>query len=159
MAEARRRIQDYDDANRNYLMVLREHFLDRPMGGRVLVTHVDATHKGNVSRFFNHSCTPTLSVHPIRNSFVPVVGLFASRNIAAGEELTFHYGGGGDYSNENCHMRHHPATATIAEPFDDEQIPPSKKVAAASHEVAAASGRRCYCGTAMCAGYLPRHDI
>lgn len=91
-SEARRRMRKYDEDPCNYLMFLREHV---PSTGTVLVTHVDATLKGNASRFFNHSCDPNLVVHPVRTSFVPVVGFFANRAIAAGEELTFHYGGGG----------------------------------------------------------------
>lgn len=127
-AEASKRMTLYDEASRNYLLLLREHF---PATGRILVTHVDATDLGNVSRFFNHSCSPNLVVHPVRSSFIPVVGLFAQRDIAAGEELTFAYGDdGGDSSSRKTGQE--PDAKTFK------------------------SGRPCHCGARHCRGYLPR---
>ncbi len=43
---------------------------------------------GNVSRFINHSCAPNCRTETVRGR----VWIFAMRDIAAGEELTFDYG-------------------------------------------------------------------
>ncbi|XP_057416486.1 histone-lysine N-methyltransferase SUVR5-like isoform X2 [Lotus japonicus] len=58
---------------------------------------IDATRYGNVSRFINSSCSPNLVSY---NVFVESldckrshIGLYASRDIALGEELTFDYQG------------------------------------------------------------------
>lgn len=56
---------------------------------------VDSMHKGNLSRFINHSCNPNLCIHPIYDALTPPdcprVGFFALYQIPAGEELTFDY--------------------------------------------------------------------
>ncbi|XP_022652251.1 histone-lysine N-methyltransferase EHMT2-like isoform X2 [Varroa jacobsoni] len=57
---------------------------------------IDARHYGNVSRFINHACEP--NVHPVRvyvdhhDLRFPRIALFATRDIAAGEQLGFDYG-------------------------------------------------------------------
>ena len=63
------------------------------MGTKLKVcTYYDAQLKGNAARFINHSCEPNLRPQFLRTSTVfPQVGLFAKRNIEAGEELTFTY--------------------------------------------------------------------
>jgi len=53
---------------------------------------IDAGPKGNLSRFANHSCDPNLRTEKWNISGDLRVGLFAVRNIEAGEELTFEYG-------------------------------------------------------------------
>lgn len=85
-----------------YLMEFREHFAG---GGMTLTTHVDAAYKGNVARFINHSCAPNLVVFPVRsNSVVPRLCLFAMRDIAANEELAYHYGqSGGAKGGKPCY--------------------------------------------------------
>ncbi|CAN0380289.1 unnamed protein product, partial [Ectocarpus sp. 13 AM-2016] len=57
--EARRRVHAYDRDGLNYVLTTQEFFQG---GKQVFQTIVDATTCGNVSRFFNHSCEPTLSV-------------------------------------------------------------------------------------------------
>ena len=57
-------------------------------------TTIDARILGSFTRFINHSCSPNLTVHPIRrSSFVPFLSLFSKRDIEQGEELTFSYFG------------------------------------------------------------------
>ena len=89
-AVAALRCSSLGESDSCYLMEFKEHFAN---GSVTLTTHVDATHKGNVARFINHSCAPNLVVFPVRsNSVVPRLCLFAKMDIAAGEELAYHYG-------------------------------------------------------------------
>lgn len=52
---------------------------------------VDATKKGNLGRFCNHSCNPNCYVDKWVVGDKLRMGIFASRKIAAGEELVFNY--------------------------------------------------------------------
>ncbi|GAV68269.1 SET domain-containing protein/Pre-SET domain-containing protein [Cephalotus follicularis] len=56
---------------------------------------IDATKYGNVSRFINHSCLPNLVNHQVLVDSMDCqrahIGLYASRDITIGEELTFDY--------------------------------------------------------------------
>ncbi|GKA97846.1 histone-lysine N-methyltransferase SUVR5 isoform X1 [Tanacetum coccineum] len=56
---------------------------------------IDATKHGNVSRYINHSCSPNLENHQVLieslDSQMSHIGLYASRNIVEGEELSFDY--------------------------------------------------------------------
>ncbi|VDK37334.1 unnamed protein product [Taenia asiatica] len=52
---------------------------------------IDAGPKGNLSRFMNHSCCPNLFTQKWTVNGDTRIGLFALRDIAAGEELTFNY--------------------------------------------------------------------
>ncbi|GMR33624.1 hypothetical protein PMAYCL1PPCAC_03819, partial [Pristionchus mayeri] len=56
---------------------------------------VDATNMGNESRFINHSCEPNLVAMAVfverHGEFYHRIALFARKNIAFGEELTFDY--------------------------------------------------------------------
>ena len=72
-----------------YILQYREHLSDG-----ILSTNIDATSKGNVTRFINHSCEPNLTVIPVRSdSVVPRLCLFTCKDVAAGEELCFSYFG------------------------------------------------------------------
>lgn len=60
------------------------------------ISHViDATKYGNVSRFVNHSCSPNLVCYQVlvesMDSQLAHIGLYASRDIAVGEELAYDY--------------------------------------------------------------------
>ncbi|XP_049280704.1 probable histone-lysine N-methyltransferase Mes-4 [Anopheles funestus] len=52
---------------------------------------IDAGAKGNVSRFINHSCEPNCETQKWTIGETRVIGLFAIKDIKAGEELTFNY--------------------------------------------------------------------
>lgn len=58
---------------------------------------VDARFFGNASRFINHSCEPNLRVMAVmaecKDTRLHRIAFFASRDIAAGEQLTFDYSG------------------------------------------------------------------
>ncbi|GAX84548.1 hypothetical protein CEUSTIGMA_g11969.t1 [Chlamydomonas eustigma] len=73
------------------LLVVREML----PSGVILRTNIDATSRGNVAKFFNHSCDGgNLRQVLIQRSgsLLPAVALFARRDIEIGEELTFAYG-------------------------------------------------------------------
>lgn len=73
-----------------YIIQYREHL----SSGTVMTTNVDATYKGNLTRFINHSCDPNLVVIPIRsNSIVPRLCLFTCTHVNPGSELSFSYFG------------------------------------------------------------------
>ena len=66
---------------------------------------IDARHKGNVSRFINSSCHPNCETQKWQDAATGEtrVGIFAIRDIAVGEELTYdynfaHFGGEGTTS-------------------------------------------------------------
>lgn len=52
---------------------------------------IDAGPRGNFSRFMNHSCNPNLETQKWMVHGDLRIGLFAVRDIFAGEELTFNY--------------------------------------------------------------------
>ena len=64
------------------------HFYFMSLGAAELI---DATLKGNVSRFMNHSCNPNCETQKwVVNGYLRI-GIFATRDIPAGTELTFDY--------------------------------------------------------------------
>ena len=52
---------------------------------------IDATQKGQISRFINHSCDPNCETQKWTVNGIIRVGFFAIRDIVAGEEITFDY--------------------------------------------------------------------
>ena len=52
---------------------------------------IDATDKGNASRFINHSCDPNCEIQKWATGSNYSVGIFAIRDISPGEEITFDY--------------------------------------------------------------------
>nr|XP_033337806.1 histone-lysine N-methyltransferase SETMAR [Megalopta genalis] len=87
--EARQRVEANKNSM-NYVLVVSEH-----VGDRSIVTCIDPKYFGNIGRYCNHSCEPNASLMPIRvEALVPRLCLFASKNIAIGEEITFNYAGG-----------------------------------------------------------------
>ncbi|XP_047960217.1 histone-lysine N-methyltransferase SUVR5-like isoform X1 [Salvia hispanica] len=68
--------------------------MSRLMEGQVSYV-IDATNYGNVSRYINHSCSPNLVNHQVliesMDSKLAHIGLYASRDIALGEELTYDF--------------------------------------------------------------------
>ncbi|KAL4528909.1 hypothetical protein Ndes2437A_g03441 [Nannochloris sp. 'desiccata'] len=127
------RLQQYDSQNQGHaLLVVREIL---PSGSAALRTHIDATVKGNVARFFNHRCgggNLELLTSRSPGSLIPRVCLFANRDIHKGEELTFAYG-----------------------------LPNDGAVGARKKEEIkqASPQQRCYCGSNECLGFLPRQNI
>ncbi len=53
--------------------------------------YIDARKKGSIARYINHSCDPNCAVHRWKVKGVIRAGIFALRDIHAGEELSFDY--------------------------------------------------------------------
>ncbi|XP_029464207.1 histone-lysine N-methyltransferase SETMAR-like [Rhinatrema bivittatum] len=124
--EACRRVRLQRPSDSNYIIVLREHF----HGGQMTETFVDPTYIGNIGRFLNHSCEPNLFMVPVRiHSAVPRLALYAARDVASGEELSYDYSG-----------KFHNPSAVGKESETAERSEPRK---------------RCYCGACSCRGFLP----
>ncbi len=76
-----KRMQDYADEGIQhfYFMMLQKE------------EYIDATKKGGIARFANHSCNPNCYVAKWVVGKRMRMGIFAKRNIQQGEELTFNY--------------------------------------------------------------------
>ena len=77
----RRRMVQYDDEGIKHF-----YFMSLTKG-----EFVDATKKGNLGRFCNHSCNPNCYVDKWVVGDKLRMGIFAEQNIKAGEELVFNY--------------------------------------------------------------------
>ncbi|CAN8287794.1 unnamed protein product [Cochlearia groenlandica] len=110
--EANKRRNKYGDEDCSYI-----HNIDANINdiGRMIEGEpdyaIDATTHGNVSRFINHSCSPNLVTHQVivksMESPLAHIGLYASVDIAAGEEITRDYGRlkFGHENEHKCHCR------------------------------------------------------
>lgn len=84
-----------EDADRRYVDQGAEYLFDLDFHDADPEYVIDATKMGNESHFVNHSCDPNLRVHAAfidtLDIRLPRIALFACRDIAAGDELTFDY--------------------------------------------------------------------
>ncbi|XBH91652.1 hypothetical protein VPH35_082979 [Triticum aestivum] len=64
---------------------------------------IDATNKGNKSRFINHSCEPNTEMQKWTVDGETRVGIFALRDIEKGEELTYDYKFVQFGADQDCH--------------------------------------------------------
>lgn len=78
--EAERRGRIYDMEDKSYLF------------SATTETVIDANHRGNKLRFANHSAEPNCYVKYLLVDGDYRVGIFAGRDISAGEELLYDYG-------------------------------------------------------------------
>lgn len=87
-AEKRIDKESTDRNNQTYIVTVNEDFANSSTQ-----YFIDARHYGNIARFINHSCEPNLVSVIVRVGVnLPRLALFASGDIAPGEELTFRYG-------------------------------------------------------------------
>ncbi len=96
-SEVEQRYNERKDSN--YILTVCESFLH----GQVLInTYVDALQSGNISRFFNHSCSPNLFLELLRTTSnpIPYIAFYTTRDISRGEELSFNYNAAG--VSEEC---------------------------------------------------------
>ncbi|XP_063826768.1 histone-lysine N-methyltransferase SUV39H2-like isoform X1 [Ostrinia nubilalis] len=86
--EAEKRGREYDAKGLTYLFDLDFNSVENPYT-------VDAGHLGSVSHFINHSCDPNLGVWAVwadcLDPNLPMIALFATRDIEIGEEICFDY--------------------------------------------------------------------
>ncbi|CAA0370514.1 unnamed protein product [Arabidopsis thaliana] len=95
--EANKRRNQYGNGDCSYILDIDANINDI---GRLMEEEldyaIDATTHGNISRFINHSCSPNLVNHQVivesMESPLAHIGLYASMDIAAGEEITRDYG-------------------------------------------------------------------
>ncbi|KAK3308563.1 SET1-like protein [Chaetomium strumarium] len=82
---------------RQQIAELREHrYLKSGIGSSYLFriddnTVIDATKKGGIARFINHSCTPNCTAKIIKVEGSKRIVIYALRDIAQNEELTYDY--------------------------------------------------------------------
>ncbi|KAA8531784.1 hypothetical protein F0562_006499 [Nyssa sinensis] len=94
--EANKRHDRYDREGCRYFYDVdaQNNDISRLIEGQVPYV-IDATNYGNVSRYINHSCLPNLVNHQVlvesMDCQLAHIGLYASRDIAMGEELTYDY--------------------------------------------------------------------
>lgn len=94
--EAKEADTRYSNESCSYMYMIDSHIDDTSELAEGVVSHViDATKYGNVSRFVNHSCSPNLVCYQVlvesMDSQLAHIGLYASRDIAVGEELAYDY--------------------------------------------------------------------
>lgn len=78
----------YDARQREYASKGHKHFYFMTLNGSEVI---DACAKGNLGRFINHSCQPNCRTEKWMVNGEVCIGLFATRDIKKGEELTFDY--------------------------------------------------------------------
>lgn len=92
--EANKRGERYDKEGCSYLYDIDAH-IDTRLLGRTKPFVIDATKYGNVARFINHSCSPNLVNYQVlvesMDCQLAHIGLYATRDIEAGEELAYDY--------------------------------------------------------------------
>lgn len=64
---------------------------------------IDATYKGNKSRYINHSCWPNTEMQKWRIEGETRIGIFATRDISKGEHLTYDYQFVQFGADQDCH--------------------------------------------------------
>ncbi|KAI3794534.1 hypothetical protein L1987_37166 [Smallanthus sonchifolius] len=64
---------------------------------------IDATFKGNKSRYINHSCSPNTEMQKWRIDGETRIGIFATRDIKKGEHLTYDYQFVQFGADQDCH--------------------------------------------------------
>lgn len=129
--EARHRQLAQGSKDSNYIIAVREH----AGTGNITETFIDPAKIGNVGRFLNHSCQPSLFMVPVRvHSAIPRLSLFAGRDIEEKEELTFDYSGRYCVQQGTC-----PISTNDIEDRGTDGL--QQKV--------------CHCGSKNCTGFLP----
>eukprot|EP01018_Ginkgo_biloba_P028126 Gb_09467 [translate_table: standard] len=93
--EANKRGERYDNEGCSYLYDIDAHINTTDLVEGVQPYVIDATKYGNVARFINHSCSPNLVNYQVlvesMDCQLAHIGLYASRDIAVGEELAYDY--------------------------------------------------------------------
>ena len=62
-----------------------------PQRIRLIIKYIDATKKGGIGRFANHSCNPNSEVQKWVVGRRLRMGIFTKQDVVKGEEITFNY--------------------------------------------------------------------
>lgn len=157
--EAEKRGREYDANGLTYLFDLDFNSVENPYV-------VDAAHNGNVTHFINHSCDPNLGVWAVwadcLDPNLPMLALFATRDIEVGEELSFDY-----LQKSNEEENNETIRKEIFE--DDLNIPNGEEASTAASPASPIKSRfemqqqnmnmlrnrtECKCGSMKCRKYL-----
>lgn len=159
--EAEKRGREYDANGLTYLFDLDFNSVENPYV-------VDACNLGNVSHFINHSCDPNLGVWAVwadcLDPNLPMLALFATRDIEAGEEISF------DYLQKSSDNDEDTISVSLKEEIDEDvSIPSASEATTAISPVSPTKSRfeiqqqniallrnrtECKCGTLKCRKYL-----
>lgn len=168
----------YDDMKWNYILTIKEIIppVDRASPSQTIVTNIDASHRGGIARYLNHSCNPNLKVIMNRqvdftghvtmypnvsdeyngisdmtrhlNSLIGLPMFLTKRTIRPGDELTF------DYAS-NDHKDYISLTeATNAH----KRAKVLNRTLCLGNDIDATirtSSKRCHCGAYSCRKWLP----
>ena len=100
LSDAKKKLSTLTTEKSCYVVIYKEHFGST----NTLCTCIDATVKGNIARFINHSCSPNLIMLPVRSGcIVPRLCLFTVQPVAKGTELCFSYGETTGESGKPCY--------------------------------------------------------
>lgn len=72
----------------DYSKQMNDHYYFMALGNNLFI---DATQKGNISRFINHSCDPNSETQKWTVNGESRIGIFSKRPIKSNEEITFDY--------------------------------------------------------------------
>lgn len=163
--EAEKRGREYDANGLTYLFDLDFNSVENPYV-------VDAANLGNVSHFINHSCDPNLGVWAVwadcLDPNLPMLALFSTRDIEAGEEICFDYLQKSGDIDENETSSSTVSRDSISDSIDI-KIPHGSDAGTADSSTTPVKTRfeiqqenmsnlrnrtECKCGTAKCRKYL-----
>ena len=121
-AQAEKRLKSLGITDPCYIVTYKEHMPN----GRILMTNIDATTRGNITRFVNHSCLPNTVMLPVRiDSILPRLCLFACKDVGVGDELCFSY-----FGKSGAEVAAAPGGVSLG-------------------------GKQCLCNSKNCVGFLP----
>lgn len=165
-AECVRRYQGYDVRKLNYVLTMKE-IENRGENPATIVTNIDATLKGGVARYINHSCDPNLEVVMDRDisafdgsnrppNLIGVPTFVSRRVIVPGEELTFDYASSDLIETLECRQTVGEKKRSLSWGVHPEGGKKRKRfVDSRAMETSAYDTRvPCYCGEKACRGWL-----
>ncbi|ESK91613.1 set domain-containing protein [Moniliophthora roreri MCA 2997] len=135
----------YDKFGRTYLFDLNMYYLDNDCKYTI-----DAYHAGNFTRFLNHSCDPNAMLSFVyideADIYKPLLCIFARRDIAPNEEITFSYAGDPDVDDDDEEVA---STGRKRKGAKSKASPRKPKTGANVH-------KPCRCGAKNCKGVMWR---
>ncbi|EJD04424.1 uncharacterized protein FOMMEDRAFT_167613 [Fomitiporia mediterranea MF3/22] len=107
--EAHRRGLKYNASDRNYLFDIDFWHIPRDKPDEIKYV-IDAFHVGNFTRFLNHSCDPNCRINAVyineANIDKPLLAIFTTKDLDAGQELCFNYNPERDEDDDDSDEEH-----------------------------------------------------